>query len=142
MVELSPALAESLAAARVGHLATASADGLPHVIPVCFALHGTVLYSVLDQKPKRTSLTRLRRVRNIQANSQVALVVDHYDEDWDRLWFILLTGHAELLLDGEERSVAVEILRQKYRQYREMPIDPNPVIKISLTSVVSWDAGA
>ncbi len=142
MVELSPALAESLAAARVGHLATASADGLPHVIPVCFALHGTVLYSVLDQKPKRTSLTRLRRVRNIQANSQVALVVDHYDEDWDRLWYILLTGHAELLLDGEERSVAVEILRQKYRQYREMPIDPNPVIKISLTSVVSWDAGA
>ena len=142
MVELSPALAESLAAARVGHLATASADGLPHVIPVCFALHGTVLYSVLDQKPKRTSLTRLRRVRNIQANSQVALVVDHYDEDWDRLWFILLTGHAELLLDGVERSVAVEILRQKYRQYREMPIDPNPVIKISLTSVVSWDAGA
>ena len=142
MVDLSPALAESLAAARVGHLATASADGLPHVIPVCFALHGTVLYSVLDQKPKRTSLTRLRRVRNIQANSQVALVVDHYDEDWGRLWYILLAGHAELLLDGEERSVAVEILRQKYRQYREMPIDPNPVIKISLTSVVSWDAGA
>ncbi len=142
MFELSPAQAESLAAARIGHLATASADGLPHVIPVCFALHGPAIYSVLDLKPKRTSLTRLRRVRNIQANSQVALVVDHYDEDWGRLWYILLTGHAELLLDGEERSVAVEILRQKYRQYREMPIDPNPVIKISLTSVVSWDAGA
>ncbi len=142
MIEMSPALAESLAAARVGHLATASADGLPHVIPVCFALHGPAIYSVLDQKPKRTSLTRLRRVRNIQANSQVALVVDHYDEDWGRLWYILLTGPAELLLDGEERSEAIAVLRQKYRQYREMPIDPNPVIKISLTSVVSWDAGA
>jgi len=141
VVELSPALAESLASARVGHLATVSADGLPHVIPVCFALNGPAIYSVLDQKPKRTSLTRLRRVRNIQANPQVALVVDHYDEDWGRLWYILLTGQAELLLDGEERSEAIKILRHKYRQYREMPIDPNPVIKISPTRVVSWNAG-
>ena len=141
MVELSPALVESLAAARIGHLATVSADGVPHVIPVCYALHGAAIYSVLDQKPKRTSLTRLRRVRNIQANPRVALVVDHYDEDWGRLWYILITGQADLLLDGEEQSKAIKILRRKYRQYREMPIDPNPVIKITPTRVVSWDAG-
>ncbi|MCH8962088.1 MAG: NTP transferase domain-containing protein [Bacteroidetes bacterium] len=69
-----------LASARTGHLATADQAGVPHVIPVCFAVEGDVIYSVLDQKPKRTSLTRLRRVRNILANPQVALVVDHYED--------------------------------------------------------------
>ena len=71
-----------LAEARVGHLATSDRQGQPHVIPVCFALHESNLYSVLDQKPKRAPLTRLRRVRNILANPTAALIVDHYQEDW------------------------------------------------------------
>jgi PPOX class probable F420-dependent enzyme len=127
-----------LATARIGHLATADETGAPHVIPVCFALEGEVIYSVLDQKPKRISLTRLRRVRNILANPQVALVVDHYEEAWDRLWYILIRGRAELLLEGEELVEAIALLRQKYGQYQAMDIEDNPVIKIVIEGTVAW----
>lgn len=127
-----------LANAPVGRLATANANGVPHVIPVCYALMGGMVYSVLDQKPKSISLTRLRRVRNILANSQVSLVVDHYEEDWERLWYILISGAAELLEEGAERPAAIQALRAKYPQYRPMDIDPNPVIKITPYHVVSW----
>ena len=138
MSQLSPQQLDLLAAAPVGHLATASAQGVPHVIPICFAVGGQAIYSVLDQKPKRTSLFRLRRVRNIQENHNVSLVVDHYEDNWGNLWYILVTGNAELLLEGAEREEAVALLRQKYVQYLEMPIDPNPVIRITPNQVVSW----
>ena len=140
MVQLSASQAQLLATARVGRLATSDAAGQPHVIPICYAFNGRVFYSVLDQKPKRVHLTRLRRVRNIQANPQVALVVDHFDEDWGRLWYILVTGRAELLVDGDERVEAVRLLREKYRQYREMGVDENPVIKITPAKVAAWGA--
>jgi len=143
LTQLTPSQIRLLASARTGHLATAGLTGAPHVIPVCFALGGEpiqsdVIYSVLDQKPKRTSLTRLRRVRNILANPQVSLVVDHYEEAWDRLWYILIRGHAELLLEGEERVQAIALLRQKYDQYQAMDIDDNPVIKIVAEGTVVW----
>ena len=102
--QLSPEQARRLADAPVGRLSTATASGAPHVIPVCFALrqdeNGPVIYIVLDRKPKRAALTRLRRVRNVLENPRVALVVDHYDEDWTQLWYILITGAAQLL-EGE-----------------------------------------
>ena len=138
---ISTPQAEFLKSARVGHLATADAGGNPHVIPVCFATLGQFIYSVLDQKPKRAPLTQLRRVRNIQANPQVTLLVDHYEEDWSRLRYILVAGRAELLLEGEERIAAIALLRDKYPQYRGMDIDQNPVIKITATKVVSWGLG-
>ena len=110
-------------------------QGQPHVIPVCFALHEGNLYSVLDQKPKRAPLTRLRRVRNILANPTAALIVDHYQEDWQGLWYILVWGPASLLIEGDEsedeRAAAVDVLRRKYRQYREMDIADNPVVKLT-----------
>ena len=127
-----------MADARIGHLATADDAGAPHVIPVCFVLEGDVIYSVLDQKPKRTSLNRLRRVRNILANPQVALVVDHYEEAWDRLWYILVRGRAELLVEGGEHVKAIGLLRQKYHQYQDMDIEANPLIKIVTTGTVAW----
>ncbi len=140
MAQVSPSQARLLADARVGHLATADAAGVPHVVPVCYALAEKVIYSVLDQKPKRVSVARLRRVRNIQANPHIALVVDHYEEDWLSLWYILVLGRAELLWEGEERVTAIRQLRQKYPQYREMDIEGNPVIRITPTKVVSWAA--
>ena len=132
-----------LAAARTGHLATADENGVPHVIPVCFALGEDtssqyVIYSVLDQKPKRTSLNRLRRVRNILSNPQVALVVDHYEEAWDHLWYILARGRAKLLEDGQERVKAIVLLKRKYDQYQAMDIDTNPVIKITTHATAAW----
>ena len=102
--QLSPEQVRRLSDAPVGRLSTATASGVPHVIPVCFALrqdeNGPVIYIVLDRKPKRAALTRLRRVRNILENPRVALVVDHYDDDWTQLWYILITGAAQLL-EGE-----------------------------------------
>jgi PPOX class probable F420-dependent enzyme len=141
LVQLSRSQAQLLAAAPIGRLATADAAGVPHVIPVCYAFDGQIIYSVLDQKPKRAALARLKRVRNIQANPQVALVVDHYEADWQRLWYILLTGRAELLLEEDERVEAIRLLRQKYPQYLDMLIDDNPVIKITPARVVSWGTG-
>ena len=131
-----------LAEARVGHLATSDRQGQPHVIPVCFALHEGNLYSVLDQKPKRAPLTRLRRVRNILANPTAALIVDHYQEDWQGLWYILVWGPASLLIEGDEsegeRAAAVDVLQRKYRQYREMDIADNPVVKLTPERVAAW----
>ncbi len=128
----------------MGHLSTASKAGVPHVIPVCFALatreDGAAIYIALDQKPKQAALTRLRRVRNILENPRVALVVDYYDADWAKLWYILVTGAADLLEDEEDdqRRRAIVLLRQKYPQYREMDIDENPVIKITPGRAVAW----
>ena len=138
MSQLSERQSHLLVSTRVGHLATADAHGVPHVIPVCFTTDGRFIYSVLDQKPKRAALTRLRRVRNIQANPQVTLLIDHYEEDWERLWYMMVAGRAELLLEGDERISAITILREKYQQYREMDIGLNPVIKIAPPKIVSW----
>ncbi len=138
LAQLPADQAELLAHAPVGRLATADSNGVPHVIPICYALMHGMIYSVLDQKPKRATLTRLRRVRNILVNPQVSLVIDHYEENWERLWYILISGHAELLEEGEERPSAIQVLREKYAQYRAMNLDPNPVIKITPSHVVSW----
>ena len=138
MEQLSEARARWLATAPIARLATADAAGAPHVIPVCYAFDGRAIFSVLDQKPKRAALTRLRRVRNILANPQVALVLDHYEEDWSRLGYILVVGQAELLLEGDERDGAVRLLREKYHQYRAMDLETNPVIKITPDRMVSW----
>ncbi len=124
--------------ARVARFATADASGAPHLIPICFVYDGGAFYSVLDQKPKRTSVTRLRRVRNILENPKAALVIDSYEEDWSRLWYILITGEATLLGPGSEQSEAVAMLREKYPQYRDMDLEDAPVIKITPDKVVSW----
>ena len=138
MASLTRQQAARLSETPVGHLATADANGRPHVIPVCFAYDGQHIYSVLDAKPKRGSLTGLRRVRNILANPQVSLVIDHYDEDWTRLWYLLVQGRAELVADGPDPPAAIAVLRDKYPQYREMPLDGNPVIRITPERVTGW----
>ncbi len=122
----------------VGHLATADAAGLPHVIPFCFVCDGGVIYSVLDAKPKSASLRRLRRVRNILSNPQVSLVIDHYEPDWSKLWYLLVQGRAELLEPGPEQATAIQRLRAKYHQYQAMDLDDNPVIKITPQRVTGW----
>ncbi len=122
----------------VAHLATADVSGAPHVIPVCYVFDGRHIYSVLDRKPKSVGLTRLRRVRNIQENPRVSFVLDHYEDDWQRLGYLLVTGSAELLVDGDDRVNAVRLLRQKYPQYRMMDVDDNPVIRITPDRIISW----
>jgi PPOX class probable F420-dependent enzyme len=130
-------------ASRVARLATADGAGRPHVVPIVYATDGRAYYSPLDAKPKRVDLDRLRRVRNIEANPRVALLIDHYEEDWRRLRYVMVEGRAELLREGEEWRAARGLLEEKYPQYRTLPLPPAaPVIKITPDRVIDWDAGA
>ena len=140
MTNLSPAQDRFLRSARTGHLATANAKGRPQVVPVCFVFDGQAIYSVLDAKPKTTPLRQLRRVKNILANPQVSLVVDHYEEDWDKLQYILVSGDAELLESGGEWALAIAMLREKYPQYQAMDLDQSPVIKITPVRYSPWSS--
>ncbi len=121
---------------RVAHLATASADGRPHVVPVCFAYLDGHIYIAIDEKPKRS--LRLKRLRNIEANPQVAIVLDRYDEDWSRLAWVLVQGTAAVLDRGPEHGRAVAALREKYPQYLEMALEGRPVISVTAERVSSW----
>jgi PPOX class probable F420-dependent enzyme len=129
-----------LTSARVARLATRDLKGQPHVVPVCYAYDGRSFYSPVDRKPKRVSAEKLARIRNIRANPDVALLVDHYDEDWDKLWYILVRGRAEILLAGEEQMDALQQLRKKYPQYSSRQLLPEeaPLIRISPVEIISW----
>jgi PPOX class probable F420-dependent enzyme len=126
---------------RVARLATADGTGKPHAVPVCFALARASIYIALDEKPKDVPVSRLKRVRNILENPDVALVADRYAEDWDLLAFVMVRGRAELLDPGtEEHTAAVRLLRGKYHQYEAMRIEENPVIAIRPERAASWGA--
>jgi PPOX class probable F420-dependent enzyme len=124
-----------LTAARVARLATTDPDGRPHLVPIVFALEGATLYSAVDRKPKRSP--RLRRIENARARPDVTILVDHYDEDWDCLWWIRLRGRARVLDQGEERERALTLLTQKYPQYRSEPPE-GPVLAVDVTEVREW----
>jgi PPOX class probable F420-dependent enzyme len=121
--------------ARVGRLATVDADGRPHLVPICFALDGEVLYSAVDQKPKRSR--RLRRLENIRRNPAVTVLVDHYEEDWSRLWWVRLQGEARVLDDGSESERALALLAEKYAQYRREP-PAGPVVRLDIREWRGW----
>jgi PPOX class probable F420-dependent enzyme len=125
---------------RIARLATADDLARPHVVPVCFAYDGTVFYTPVDRKPKRTAARELARVRNIRANAEVALLLDQYDEDWTQLWYILVHGRGAILSVSTEQQIAVELLRRKYKQYasRDLLPDDAPVIRITPVRIVSW----
>ncbi len=124
-----------LAAARVARLATADRSGVPHVVPVTFALSGDALVIAVDHKPKRT--WDLRRLRNIRDNPRVSVLVDHYSEDWTRLWWVRADGLAAVVEDAAGREEPVALLRAKYPQYRET-VPAGPVIAITVTAVSGW----
>lgn len=137
---LSPEARAFVEQARRAHLATASADGAPHVIPVCFALldDATVVFAV-DDKPKARG-RKLKRLANLEANPRFALVVDRWDEDWGRLGYVLLSGRGALVEDPARRASAVRALRARYPQYVEMDLDPerHPVVALDVERVHVW----
>ncbi len=139
-MHLTPHATRLIRSARVAHLATADAHGQPHVIPICFVFDGNYFYSPIDEKPKRTAPQKLKRLKNIRETPHVALVVDHYDEDWRKLGYILVIGKARVLLSGAKHRKAVNLLRRKYSQYRSMAIDQRPMIVIRPTRMTSWGA--
>jgi PPOX class probable F420-dependent enzyme len=122
------------AAARVARLATASVDGRPHAVPIVFALDGDTVYTAIDWKPKTTR--QLRRLANIAANPQVAVLADHYAEDWTQLWWARADGTARTA-QGDEAERAIELLAERYGQYRaERP--PGPVIAVDVQRWTGW----
>jgi PPOX class probable F420-dependent enzyme len=135
---LDPAIAAFLRDGRVGRLATADAAGRPLVVPVCFVLEGPAVYSAVDAKPKRTR--RLQRLANIAENPHVSLVVDHYEEDWQALRYVIVTGVAEILTGGSEFTRAIDLLVEKYPQYRALGLDreEGTLIKIRVRGARHW----
>jgi PPOX class probable F420-dependent enzyme len=126
---------ERLAAARVARLATADASGRPHVVPFTFAVAGDLILHAVDHKPKRT--TDLRRLRNVRENPRVSVLVDHYEEDWERLWWVRADGEARVIEDEAARAEPVRLLREKYRQYGER-VPAGPVVEIRVTKWIGW----
>ncbi|MBI3770529.1 MAG: TIGR03668 family PPOX class F420-dependent oxidoreductase [Deltaproteobacteria bacterium] len=127
---------------RVAHLATADPAGVPHVVPLCYALDGETLYFVVDAKPKRRPGLALKRMRNLLANPAVAFVVDDYDEDWSTLAYVLVRGRAAVVTDIAEAGRALASLRAKYPQYRAMTLDgpEHPLVRITPEHVHVWRA--
>lgn len=128
---------EAFASAPVATLATAGADGTPHVVPVVFALHSDVLYTAVDAKRKTTH--RLRRLANIAANPRVSLLVDHYDDDWTKLWWVRADGVAAIHDAGEQMATGYALLRAKYPQYERIALN-GPVVTVDITHWASWQS--
>ena len=119
-------------------MATLTRNGEPSVVPVCFVYSPGVVYSAIDEKPKKVRLSKLRRIRNIMENPQVSLVVDEYREDWRRLRFVIIRGRATILTSGEEHCVAISLLRKKYSQYGSMRLEERPIIRIEPLHTIAW----
>lgn len=143
MIVIDAGLRRRITRARVGHLATS--DGrIPSLVPVCFVLIGETVYQAIDGKPKSVNPDQLRRVKNVQANPLAALLIDHYVEDWRRLWYVLLRGKARVIDHGAEHQRAITALRKKYPQYRTTaPLAPDAlVIAIDVRRLRHWRASS
>jgi PPOX class probable F420-dependent enzyme len=124
-------------AAPVARLATIDPDGRPHLVPIVFALAGDTLYTAVDSKAKRSR--RLRRIENARKRPDVTVLVDEYDDDWSRLWWVRLRGRARVVESGAEAERALELLREKYAQYRRAP--PGlPVLAVDVEEWRGWAA--
>ncbi|WP_433378333.1 TIGR03668 family PPOX class F420-dependent oxidoreductase [Actinoplanes sp. CA-142083] len=124
--------AELFATARVARLATVTPGGVPHLVPIVFALTGDVLHTAVDAKPKRTR--DLKRLANIAANPRVSVLADHYDDDWSQLWWVRADGVARVL---DASPAGLRALAGRYPQYRENP-PPGPFLEITVERWSSW----
>ena len=123
--------------APVGRLATVRRDGRPHVVPICFVVTNDVVYSAVDDKPKRHR--HLQRISNVAATGAASLLIDEYDDDWSRLWWVRLDGRARLVDNTVEAERAIRLLCDKYPQYRDQP-PSGPVLAVDVERWVGWSA--
>ena len=121
----------------VAMLATVGADNVPHLVPVVFAVHDGIVYTAVDAKRKTTQ--RLRRLANIEANPNVSMLVDHYDDDWTQLWWVRADGIAAVHYSGDEMAAGYALLRAKYVQYQRIALD-GPVVTVEVRRWASWQA--
>ncbi|MFV8048526.1 TIGR03668 family PPOX class F420-dependent oxidoreductase [Mycobacterium sp. 48b] len=123
-------------------LATLGADGAPHLVPVVFAVHvptdpdgAATIYTAVDAKPKSTQ--RLRRLANIEGDSRVSVLVDHYTDEWAHLWWVRADGRASVHHSGDAMATGYGLLRAKYPQYERIALN-GPVITVDVTHWSSW----
>ncbi len=129
-----------IARQRVARMATVDGRGEPSVVPICYAYDGTRFYTPIDEKPKQPGKT-LKRVRNVETTGAAALVIDRYEEDWSRLGWVMVRGRASMLHPGVPgHAPAVELLRERYPQYRAMALERASIIVITPTHIASWGA--
>jgi PPOX class probable F420-dependent enzyme len=135
---LPPDVSAFIAGARVGRLATADGTGQPLVVPICYAWDGEALVSAIDAKPKRAG--DLKRVRNIRENPKVSVVIDQYDDDWQRLHWVIIQGLAEIVTAGRDFAAGVDLLLMKYPQYRDLALsrDRGTMIRVRPGKVLQW----
>jgi PPOX class probable F420-dependent enzyme len=126
-----------VSSAPIGRLATVRGDGRPHVVPICFVIIDDVVYTAVDDKPKRSP--QLQRVRNVKATGSASLLIDEYDDDWSRLWWVRLDGRARLVDNIAETERAIRSLTNKYQQYRSQP-PTGPVLALEVERWVGWSA--
>ena len=126
-----------LRSVRSATLGTVGKSGRPHLVPIVFAYEDGLLYTAVDRKPKSTY--RLRRLRNIEADPNVSVLVDHYDDDWSRLWWVRLDGTARVIRSGAVLRKGIALLTSKYDVYTTEP-PPGPLIEIRVDKVRSWSA--
>jgi PPOX class probable F420-dependent enzyme len=135
---------ELITTARVGHLATAALNLQPYLTPVVFIAQQNSILIPLDNKPKTIDVNRLRRVKNIEENPKVSFLVDHYDEDWTHLWFVMIIGNAKLIqLNRKTERKTKEMTKirnmflKKYSQYAKIGIGKT-YIKLMIEKTIYW----
>lgn len=143
-VAIEPQVEAFIKRLPVARLATADVEGRPSVVPVCFVLVDGYFYTPIDEKRKSVSWGRLKRLRNIESNPAVSLVIDHYELDWTALGYVHVRGVAETIAPrgryAKEHAVVIARLRSRYPQYKNARIDQKPLIKINPESVTLWTA--
>lgn len=140
MVDFDKNLIRYISRKRIAHLATSDTSGIPTVIPVCHVYNNGIIYSPLDKKSKKVEPKRLKRVKNILKNPNVSLVIDEYNDNWEKLSYVIIQGKASLIDHGQEYSKSLMLLCEKYEQYREMKLDTLglPIIKVLPEKVITW----
>ena len=125
----------------LARLSTVTPSGLPHSVPICFALSGAdTIYTPIDSKPKTSSRKPLARITNIINNDEVVVLFDRYSEDWNKLGYVMVKGKASIVQNDHENLVAVALLKKRYIQYREqyyLPEDPT-IIGVKVYDYISW----
>jgi PPOX class probable F420-dependent enzyme len=121
---------------RVGRLGFLDDEGAPRVLPVTFAVAEGVIWSAIDQKPKRTG--EPARLRFLRRDPRAALTVDRYSDDWEQLALVQVLGSVRIL-DVSEGAAGLAALSEKYEQYRDRP-PPGPVLKLEPQRYLWWRA--
>jgi PPOX class probable F420-dependent enzyme len=134
---MDPQASALLERSRVATLATVSADGRPHLVPVVFALDGNDVVTSVDGKPKKGKV--LARIENIARDPRATLLAHLYEEDWSKLYWVRVDGKAALEEGGEAFERALSSLRDRYPQYESVEIT-GPVIRITVEKTTTWEA--